>query len=98
LVIIHPLWLGAAPAVLKAFFEQVFRNGFAKANTGWVGGLKGKSAHVVVTMGMPAPVYRLVFGGFGVRGFERGVLRLAGVGPIRTTYLGAVETDRSRCE
>ena len=29
LVIVHPLWLGAAPALLRAFCEQVFRYGFA---------------------------------------------------------------------
>ena len=29
LVIIYPLWLGAMPALLKGFFEQVFRPGFA---------------------------------------------------------------------
>jgi putative NADPH-quinone reductase len=28
-VIIYPLWLGAMPALLKGFFEQVFRPGFA---------------------------------------------------------------------
>jgi putative NADPH-quinone reductase len=29
LVIFYPLWLGSMPAILKAFFEQVFRPGFA---------------------------------------------------------------------
>src|SRR4051794_18859287 len=29
LVLVHPLWLGAAPALLKGFMEQVFRYGFA---------------------------------------------------------------------
>jgi putative NADPH-quinone reductase len=31
LVIIYPLWLGSMPALLKAFFEQTFRPGFAIA-------------------------------------------------------------------
>ena len=29
LVILYPLWLGTMPALLNAFFEQVFRPGFA---------------------------------------------------------------------
>lgn len=29
LVIIHPLWLGSVPALLKGFLEQVFHPGFA---------------------------------------------------------------------
>jgi len=101
LLIVHPLWQGAAPARLKGFFEQTFRYGFALPRPGDrgrlpVGSLGGRSAHLVVTLGMPAPLYRTVFGGFGVRAFERGVLRLSGIAPIRTTYLGQVEESAAR--
>lgn len=53
------------PALLKAFFEQIFRPGFAIPETG-VGTmlyrlLKGRSARVVVTMGVPALVYTWYF-------------------------------------
>jgi putative NADPH-quinone reductase len=65
LVICYPLWLGTLPALLKGFFEQTFRYGYA-LDTGSMGGrlrrlLKGRSARVIVTMGMPAAVYRLYF-------------------------------------
>jgi putative NADPH-quinone reductase len=57
-VILYPLWLGDMPALLKAFFEQTLRPGFAigKAAPGRLPKklLAGRSAHVVVTMGMPA--------------------------------------------
>lgn len=95
LILIFPLWLGGAPALVRAFLEQTFRYGFALADprSGKAGGLlKGRSARLLVTMGMPAAVYRLVFGAFGVRAIERGVLRLAGVAPVRTTLMGGVET------
>ena len=51
LVLLYPLWLGGPPAVLKAFFEQVFRYGFALGGEGrsMRGLLKGKSARVIVT-------------------------------------------------
>jgi putative NADPH-quinone reductase len=98
IVFVHPLWLGAAPAMLKAFMEQVACNGFfldAAAHGFPKGKLKGRSARLIVTMGMPAIVYRLFHGAFGVRGFERSILGLAGVKPIRRTLLGGI-LDGSR--
>jgi putative NADPH-quinone reductase len=94
LVFVFPLWLGATPALLKGFLEMVACGGFG-FNAGADGdpkrGLKGKSARLIVTMGMPATAFRLIFGGFGVRAFERGILRLAGAYPVHKTYCGAVE-------
>jgi putative NADPH-quinone reductase len=52
--------------------------------------LKGRSAHVIVTMGMPATAYRLAFGAHGVKGFESGILGMAGINPIRETLIGGV--------
>ena len=100
LVFVHPLWLGAAPALLKGFMEQLACGGFGFV-AGGAGnpkrGLTGKSARLIVTMGMPATAFRLVFGGFGIRAFARGILRISGVWPVRKTYLGAVElSDRHR--
>lgn len=95
IVIIHPLWLGAAPALVKGFFEQVFRYGFAMDKPGATGMprrlLKGRSVRTVVTMGMPGAAYRAVFGGFGVRAAERGIFRLAGIGPITHDFVGLVD-------
>ncbi len=93
LVIIFPLWLGGAPALLKGFFEQVFRYGYALTPPGEPpkGLLVGRSARLVVTMGMPSAVFRVVFGAFGVRALERGVLWLSGVRPIRHTIIGSIE-------
>lgn len=100
LVIIFPLWLGGAPAVLKAFLEQVFRYGFAlRTGNAAVGGLlKGRSARVIVTMGMPAPVFRWVFGAAGLRALERGVLWISGISPVRRSILGMVEGKPARRE
>jgi hypothetical protein len=48
-------------------------------------------------MGMPALAFEVVFGAFGVRAFARGILRLAGVWPVRKTYFGAIElSERHR--
>jgi putative NADPH-quinone reductase len=93
LALVHPLWLGAAPALLKGFMEQVFRYGFAldEHPKGLkIGLLDGRSARVIVTMGMPAPIYRVAFGAFGVRAMELGVLALSGFKPVRHTLIGSV--------
>jgi putative NADPH-quinone reductase len=95
LVVIFPLWLGTMPAPLKAFLEQTLRPGFAfKAEKGGFpqGRLKGRSARVVVTMGMPAFAYRWFFGAHGVRGLERSILKFCGFGPVRRTLIGNVAT------
>jgi putative NADPH-quinone reductase len=98
IVVIHPLWLGGAPAMLKGFFEQVFRYGFALPadGLGMKGLLKGRSARIVVTMGMPAFVYLLIFGAHGVKAIERGVLWISGIHPIRRTLLGMVDDGAAR--
>jgi putative NADPH-quinone reductase len=100
-VIVFPLWLGTTPALLKAFLEQLMRPGFAFAGRGDQargGLLKGKSARLVVTMGMPALLYRTYFRAHGVRYLERSVLRFAGMRPVRTSLFGLVEarSDRAR--
>lgn len=95
LVIIYPLWLGSMPALLKAFLEQVMRPGFAIARPE-EGGMRrkllaGRSAHVVVTMGMPALVYRWYFRAHSLKTLERNILRFCGISPVRVTLIGAVE-------
>lgn len=92
LVVVFPLWLGGLPALTKGFFEQVFRPRFAMRwktkNPMPEGLLKGTSVRLIVTMGMPAAVYRLAFGATGVRSFETSVLRLAGLHITGRTLIG----------
>lgn len=100
LVFCFPLWLGTLPALLKAFLEQAFREDFAMKTRpdglGWRRLLKGKSARIVVTMGMPALAYRLFFGAHGLKSLERSVLDFAGIAPIRESLIGRVESSSVR--
>jgi putative NADPH-quinone reductase len=92
--IIFPLWHGTMPALLKAFIEQVMRPGVALEyrKHGFPRGLlAGRSARLVVTMGMPAMIYRWYFRAHGVRGLERSILGFAGMRPIRESLLGMVD-------
>ena len=98
LVIIYPLWLGMMPALLKGFFEQVFRPGFAHRtdDRGWHALLKGRSARIVVTMGMPALIYRWYFGAHGLKSLERSILAFVGIKPIRETLIGMMGSASER--
>lgn len=95
LVIVYPLWLGTMPALLKGFLEQVFRPGFAmeigEGSQSWKRLLKGKSARIVVTMGMPAFFYRWFFFAHSLKSLERNILGFCGIGPIRESLFGMVE-------
>lgn len=95
IVIFYPLWLGSMPAMLKAFLEQSFRPGFAIAQGGaahgWKKQLTGRSARIVVTMGMPALIYRWYFGAHSLKSLERNILSFCGIGPIADSLIGMVE-------
>lgn len=94
LVIVYPLWLGDVPALLKAFLEQLGRPGVAidKGAGSLTPGLwKGKSARLVVTMGMPAFVYNWYFGAHSVKSLKRNILNFVGISPVRSSIVGMVE-------
>jgi putative NADPH-quinone reductase len=94
LVLFYPLWLGEMPALVKAFLEQVLRPGFAvelEAKGRWSMLLGGRSARVVITMGMPAPIYRWYFGAHSLKSLKRNILAFCGIRPVRHTLIGNVE-------
>lgn len=98
ITVIYPLWLGSMPAMLKGFFEQVFRPGFAidfGKRTLTPGILTGKSARVIVTMGMPSFIYRWYYMAHSLKSLERNILRFVGLKPIRHSIIGNVEGNPS---
>lgn len=95
IVLIFPLWLGTMPALVKGFLEQVMRPGvaFAYQEKGFPKLLlAGRSARLVVTMGMPAFLYRWWYFAHGLRGLERNILGFVGIKPVRETLFGGVRT------
>ncbi|WP_129774897.1 NAD(P)H-dependent oxidoreductase [Peristeroidobacter soli] len=93
-VILYPLWLGSMPAMLKALLEQVLRPGFAfsarKLGRWPVKLQSGKSARIVVTMGMPGWLYRWYFRAHSVRSLQRNILHFIGFRRVRATLIGNV--------
>lgn len=93
IVLFFPLWLGDMPALLKGFLEQVARPGFAfsgERNAFTKKGLTGRSARVVVTMGMPAAIYRWYFRAHSIKSLERNILGFVGISPVRESLIGMV--------
>jgi len=96
LLVLFPLWLGGMPALLKGFLEQVARPGFAFKVEGGNPlahkALGGRSARIVVTMGMPALLYRWYFRAHSVKALERNILGFVGIAPIHETLIGLVDS------
>jgi len=106
-VFLFPLWHGTMPALLKGFLEHIFRPGFAMEYKKEAAGgrdlsrfpkrlLAGRSARIVVTMGMPVLLYRWYFGAYGLRSFERSMLSFAGIKPIRESLYGLTFADEKK--
>ena len=96
LVLVFPLWCGAMPAILKGFIERVLQPDLlaihaAGYKADWKV-LKGKSARVIMTMGMPGWFYRWYFGAHALKLLRRNILHLTGVKPVHSTIHGMVDT------
>jgi putative NADPH-quinone reductase len=93
--IFFPLWLGGMPARLAAFFEQVVRPDLVapKGADGKPGKSRfaGKTARIVVTMGMPALFFRLAYRAHGVMNLKTGILGYIGIRPVRVSLIGSVD-------
>lgn len=94
LIIFYPLWLGTLPALLKGFFEQALRPGFAfdPERGPFDPKLEGRTARIVVTMEMPALVYRWFYRAHSLKSLERNILKLCGIKTVGETLLGGLET------
>lgn len=94
IVLIYPLWLGTMPALLKAFLEQTFRPGVVLDDSGRFPRplFRHKSAHVIVTMGMPAAAYRWFYRAHSIKSLRRNVLRFVGIKPVRETLIGGMDS------
>ncbi len=92
LVFVFPLWLGDMPAILKGFLERFLQPDLVDPakQQAFVPLLKGKSARIIVTMGMPGLIYRWYFGPHALRILSGNILGFVGVAPIRNTIFGRV--------
>ncbi len=97
LVFVYPIWWGTIPALLKGFIERVFLPGFAvnfRENSPlWDKLLKGRSAHLIVTLNTPSWVYRWYFGRPGHNTMKKTILEFCGIKPVRITEVGPIKNS-----
>lgn len=94
IVFVWPLWLGDMPAILKGFLERALVSGFAMEKLDrppfYRSLLEGRSARVIVTMHMPALMYRILAGSRATRILRKQILAFVGIKPVRETIFGLV--------
>ena len=100
IVLIFPLWMGMMPSILHGFIERIFQPDIVPiAKLGkFPRLLKGKSVLIVVTMGMPAVVYRVWFRSHILKLLSRNIFSPIGARPVRSLTIGRVEAigDKGR--
>ena len=95
LVFVFPLWCGDMPAIMKGFIERVLQPDLlaiqgSHDRASW-SVLKGKSARIIMTMGMPGWFYRCYYGAHALKLLKRNILHFTGVSPVRSTVYGMIE-------
>lgn len=95
-VFVFPLWCGDMPAIMKGFIERLLQPDLLKVQKS--GGkaswkmFRGKSARVIMTMGMPGWFYRWYFGAHALKLLKRNILHFVGISPVRSTIYGMIES------
>ena len=94
-VFVFPLWCGDMPAIMKGFIERLLQPDLLAIHAS--GGkaswkvFKGKSARVIMTMGMPGWFYRWYFGAHALKLLKRNILHFTGISPVHSTIYGMIE-------
>lgn len=102
LIFVYPLWWGSVPAILKGFFDRTLLPGFAYQQKPdsllWEKRLKGKTAHLIVTMDTPPWYYRFIYGNAGHRVMKQGVLGYCGIKTVKVTEISPIKmsTEQQR--
>ena len=98
LVFVYPAWWGTMPALLKGFLDRVLTPGFAfeaqeEDPSAWTKRLKGRSAHLLVTMDTPPWAYRLIYCQPGHQAMRRATLGFCGIRPTFISSFGPVRSS-----
>ncbi|MFN3747012.1 MAG: NAD(P)H-dependent oxidoreductase [Hyphomicrobiaceae bacterium] len=94
LVIVHPLWWGAAPAKLKGLLDRVLMPGFGFQ---YIEGkalpkplLAGRKARVVITSDTPTIFLKWYYGNGWVKVLRRQILAFCGFKDLKVKYFSPV--------
>lgn len=94
IVIVHPVWWGSVPALLKGFFDRVLLPGFAfkyrKDSPFWDKLLKGRTGRVIYTSDTPTWFYKWFYRAPSVNQVKSRVLEFCGISPVKVTAIGPI--------
>ena len=92
LTLVFPIWWGGIPALMKGFIDRIFLPGFAfkyRAGKAFPDKLlRGRTAHLLVTLDTPPWYYRWFYRMPGVHQMRKTTLAFCGIKPIKTLLLG----------
>jgi putative NADPH-quinone reductase len=99
IVIVHPVWWGSVPALLKGFFDRTLLPGFAfkyrENSVMWDKLLAGKTARIIYTSDTPIWIYKYFFMAPSVNQVKNRVLEFCGVKPVKVTGIGPIRKSTS---
>jgi putative NADPH-quinone reductase len=104
IVIIHPVWWGSIPALLKGFFDRTLLPGFAfkyrENSVMWDKLLAGKTARIIYTTDTPVWIYKYFFMAPSVNQVKNRTLEFCGITPVKVTAIGPIRksTSEFRCK
>lgn len=91
---VYPIWWGSVPALLKGFLDRVLLPGFAfqyRPGARWPEPLlRGRTAHLLVTMDTPPWYFRWIYGMPGLHQMRRTTLAFCGIRTSGTATFGTV--------
>lgn len=96
LVIVHPVWWGTMPALLKGWLDRVLTPGFAFADRedgGWDGLLAGRSATLISTMDTPLWVFRWILRAPSLQALRAATLGFCGISPVHALLLSPIKSS-----
>ncbi|MEQ8767442.1 MAG: NAD(P)H-dependent oxidoreductase [Planctomycetota bacterium] len=95
LVVVHPVWWGSMPALLKGFFDRTLLPGWAfkyrKGSPFWDRLLEGRSARLIVTSGAPALYMKVAYRNAPIVVDHKMILGFCGFKPVRVTTVGSLD-------
>lgn len=90
-VIIHPIWWGSMPALLKGFVDRTFLPGIMYKPK-----LQNKTARVINTMDAPLIYYKMVIGSPAELIWKRAIFGYCGIKGIGFNYFSMVKKQFER--
>jgi NAD(P)H dehydrogenase (quinone) len=97
IVVIHPVWWGSVPALLKAFFDRALTSGYAfrprENSHSWDKLLSGKTGHLIYTGDTPTWVYKLFYKAPSVHQVKKIVLEYCGITPVKVTAIAPIRAS-----